>query len=108
MGSLGTPSLNNVERPATPHRTSRVSRYVTPVSHLHIIPITLLSHVIVNHFCPRCHSSKCMINEISGFVEVCGMYDFVISSSFLPLIYLSLRVLFEENVSFFLLICILF
>ncbi|XP_014484935.1 PREDICTED: MAP kinase-activating death domain protein isoform X5 [Dinoponera quadriceps] len=31
MGSLGAPSLNDVERPATPHRTSRVSRYVTPM-----------------------------------------------------------------------------
>ncbi|XP_032675425.1 MAP kinase-activating death domain protein isoform X5 [Odontomachus brunneus] len=31
VGSLGTPSLNDVERPATPHRTSRVSRYVTPI-----------------------------------------------------------------------------
>ncbi|XP_011142134.1 MAP kinase-activating death domain protein isoform X4 [Harpegnathos saltator] len=31
MGSLGTPSLTDVERPATPHRTSRVSRYVTPI-----------------------------------------------------------------------------
>ncbi|XP_011331586.1 MAP kinase-activating death domain protein isoform X12 [Ooceraea biroi] len=32
MGSLGTQSsLNDTERPATPHRTSRISRYVTPV-----------------------------------------------------------------------------
>ncbi|XP_029171543.1 MAP kinase-activating death domain protein isoform X2 [Nylanderia fulva] len=32
MGSLSTQSsLNDTERPAAPHRTSRVSRYVTPV-----------------------------------------------------------------------------
>ncbi|XP_077266527.1 rab3 GDP-GTP exchange factor isoform X8 [Temnothorax americanus] len=32
MGSLGTQSsLNDTERPTTPHRTSRISRYVTPV-----------------------------------------------------------------------------
>ncbi|KAL0114254.1 hypothetical protein PUN28_011503 [Cardiocondyla obscurior] len=32
MGALGTQSsLNDTERPATPHRTSRISRYVTPV-----------------------------------------------------------------------------
>lgn len=44
MGSLGTPSLNDVERPATPHRSSRISRYVAPVSHLRITFNSIVPH----------------------------------------------------------------
>jgi len=82
MGSLSTQSsLNDTERPAAPHRTSRVSRYVTPVSLISMLPLTTLSfeclYVRMLHF-GLMHDRWI---ERGEFVKVCGMFVFVISSS---------------------------
>lgn len=76
MGSLGTQSsLNDTERPATPHRTSRISRYVTPVSHLHII---FNYSIIRMSLLFECHYFViirwCMIDESNGVPEFLEVY----------------------------------
>lgn len=46
MGSLGNSLLNDTERTTIPHRTSRVTRYMVPVSHsicVHRISVLHLS-----------------------------------------------------------------
>lgn len=76
MGSLGTPpSLNDIERPTTPHRTSRISRYVAPVSHLHIninFHLALLSIISVFDV-TRIRTMHDKSNRISRSLEVYGM-----------------------------------
>lgn len=98
MGSLSTQSsLNDTERPAAPHRTSRVSRYVTPVSLIPMLPLTLSFECLY----PRVLHFGLMHDrwiEQGKIVKVCGMLVLVISSSSSS--YFLSRILFKENVGF--------